>query len=168
MCVYCYCEFCEFLSQLIIFLSISSPLPEPTLFMFCPMTFPWFSILIKSSTCMEGGRLVFGARERNGSCRFCCTPLPKPRPRIGATEKQDIPKTCILSHVITFCLTRPAATTCIKATVFVHQCICLRFTKLTGICFPQALEIFCLFVCCFFFGKKILPVCTFSSDEVIL
>ena len=47
---------------------------------------------MKSSTCMDGGLLVFGGLERNGSCLFACAARPRaiPRPRIGATVNRIV------------------------------------------------------------------------------
>lgn len=39
-----------------------------------------FCSLLKSSTCIDGGRLVLGGRERNGSDLFDAIPRDAPRP----------------------------------------------------------------------------------------
>lgn len=57
----------------------------------CCICIVWrFSSLTKSSTCMDGGRLVLGGRDRKRSCprpdTIPCVIMP--RPRIGATVDQ--------------------------------------------------------------------------------
>ena len=57
---------------------------------------PCSSILMKSSTCMDGGRLVFCGRDRNKSFLLMgmLMPRPNPRPRIGATVNSHAMMSC--------------------------------------------------------------------------